>query len=573
MKTLVKDWKTLAVLGLLACSAACSGPQDDPDDDDSAPPEPTYCEVRGYTETAFQDEDGGSLFGDLAEDFEVNKLDGTTFSFKERWTGCDSHIFFSYFAFSNPGSSSRMNQIWNSDIAGIIEASDPNVHYFYISDESNSDDRESRMEEVQERLDEALDALFEDDEEQRDEWASRFHLVTDELTEVDGSVGDFVSDFISYSATADPVDLGDRGDAYAPYPLTFGIGRDQRWDATGNWSEYVGGPSNLKMIAYNSGFYNHRAELRARLDAEEATEVLPIIDELVTSRLFYRDVSFPDAAAMEGFDTFEIDVEVTCLDRNPFACSEWDRIARIGLCVEFDPAEPESCIEHTELVRWITPYWRRGRRHWVMDASPFLSLVQAGGTQRLRVEMGPTWERATERHATMSVRLSNGSKGTTSSGVNYAFGGGNFNADYNNGREPFLFTPPSDVERVEIVTIISGHGQTDGNNCAEWCNHVHTFNVNESTDPHVVSYGGIGASVGCAERSNEGVVPGQWGNWSQSRAGWCPGLPVETVRFDITDQVVLGEENSLEYLGSYQGGTPAGGSISKSTYVVWYGSS
>jgi hypothetical protein len=94
--------------------------------------------------------------------------------------------------------------------------------------------------------------------------------------------------------------------------------------------------------------------------------------------------------------------------------------------------------------------------------------------------------------------------------------------------------------------------------------------VNESTDAHVVSYGGIGASVGCAERSNEGVVPGQWGNWSQSRAGWCPGLPVETVRFDITDQVVLGEENSLEYLGSYQGGTPAGGSISKSTYVVWY---
>jgi hypothetical protein len=566
----MKSLMRLSVLGVLALSVSCAGQPNDSDDDDSAPIEPSYCEVRGYSEAPFQTDDGGSLFGDLAEDFTVNQLDGTSFSLSKSWTGCESHIFFSYFAFSNPNSASRMNQIWESDIAGIIEASDPNVHYFYVSDESSSDDRVARMEVVQERLEEALDALFQEDEGQRAEWASRFHLVTDELSEVEGSVGDFVSDFISYSASADPVDLGDRGDAYAPYPLTFAIGRDQRWDPTGNWSEYVGGPSNLKMIAYNSGFYNHRAELQARLEAEEATEVLPVIDELVTSRLFYRDVIFPDAATMMGYDTFEIDVEVTCLDRNPFACSEWDRIARIGLCVEVDKSDPESCIGHTELVRWITPYWRRGRRHWVMDASPFLALVQGGGTQRLRVEMGPTWERATERKATMSVRLSNQSKGTTSSNVDYAFGGGTFNADYNDGREAFIFTPPADAERVELVTIISGHGQSDGNNCAEWCNHMHTFSVNQSTDSQVVSYSGIGAPVGCAERSGEGVVPGQWGNWSQSRAGWCPGLPVETVRFDITDQVVLGEENSLYYVGSYQGGTPAGGSISKSTYVVSY---
>ena len=567
MRALIRELLTLGAVALLLVSVACPGPTDD---DDSGPEAPTYCELRGYSETAFQTDEGGSLFGDLAEDFTVRKLDGSEFSLREEWKGCESHIFFAYFAFSNPNSASRMNQIWNSDIAGVIEASDPNVHYFYISNESSSDDRESRMEEVQGRLDQALDDLFEDDKEQRDHWAARFHLVTDELSEIDGSVGDFVSDFMSYQASAEPVDLGDRGDAYPPTPLTFGIGRDQRWDATGNWSEYVGGPSNLKMIAFNSAFYNHRAELRARLDAEAETEVLPVIDELVTSRLFFEDVAFPDAATMTGFDTLEIDVEVTCPDRNPFACSEWDRIARIGLCSEIDEADPESCIGHTELVRWITPYWRRGRRHWVMDASPFLALVRAGGTQRLRVEMGPTWERATERKATISVRLSDQSKGVTASAVNYAFGGGNFSAEYNDGREPFTFVPPADAERVEIVTIISGHGQTAQDNCAEWCNHVHTFTVNELSESHVVSYSGIGASVGCAERSGEGVVPGQWGNWSQSRAGWCPGLPVETVRFDITDQVLLGGDNTLHYQGSFEGGAPAGGSISKSTYVVWY---
>ena len=139
------------------------------------------------------------------------------------------------------------------------------------------------------------------------------------------------------------------------------------------------------------------------------------------------------------------------------------------------------------------------------------------------------------------------------------------------GREPFAFTPPADAKRVEIVSIISGHGQTDGDNCAEWCNHVHTFTVNESADAvHEVSYTDIGNPVGCAARANEGALPGQWGNWSQSRAGWCPGLPVETVRFDITSEVTLGAENTLSYRGSFRGGEPAGGDISKNTYIVWY---
>ena len=124
---------------------------------------------------------------------------------------------------------------------------------------------------------------------------------------------------------------------------------------------------------------------------------------------------------------------------------------------------------------------------------------------------------------------------------------------------------------MELVTIISGHGQTDSDNCAEWCNHVHTFTLNDSAEAkHEVSYSDIGSRFGCAARAGEGVIPGQWGNWSQSRAGWCPGLPVETVRFDITDQVTLGSENRLAYRGSFRGGEPAGGDIAMNTYVVWY---
>lgn len=573
-------WGTIFVIGSLSMAGGCksSDPGDtteqsdasDPSDVDPPVEEPVYCSDQGFTRTEFQTETGGYLFGDLAEDFTVTQLSGKSFTLSEEWTGCDSYIFFSYFAFNGADANARMETLWNSDLGGIIESSARNVHYFFISSEFSIEEREERMGAMRAKLWVALNQLFADQPEEYAFWESRFHFVTDKLGSVSGSVGGYVNDFVNYVNTSEPVDLGDRGSAPAPYPYSFAIGRDQSWDPIGSLSEYVGGPDNLKMAAFNGAFFNHRAELTARLAAEPDVTVVPMIDEMVTSRVFNKDVTFPDAAAMAGMDTMEIDVEITCPHRNPFACSEWDRIALIRLCTEYDAADIETCTASTEVVRWITPYWRRGRRHWVMDASPFLALVQEGGAHRFRIEMGPGWERGTERMATMSVRLSNQDKGLKSRSVERAFGGGGFNADYNSTKEPFAFTPPADATRVEIVTIISGHGQTNGDNCAEWCNHEHYFTVNDSTTQHEVSYVDIGNPVGCAARAGEGAVPGQWGNWSQSRAGWCPGLPVETIRFDITSEVTLGAENTLNYQASFNGNTPAGGDISKNTYIVWY---
>ena len=65
--------------------------------------------------------------------------------------------------------------------------------------------------------------------------------------------------------------------------------------------------------------------------------------------------------------------------------------------------------------------------------------------------------------------------------------------------------------------IVSGHGQTDGDHCAEWCDHEHTFTVG-GTEHVVASDGQAGVPRGRAARAAEGVVPGQWGNWAPSRA-------------------------------------------------------
>jgi hypothetical protein len=256
-----------------------------------------------------------------------------------------------------------------------------------------------------------------------------------------------------------------------------------------------------------------------------------------------------------------VDVQVTC-HLAPGDCSEWDRIAYVHVC---DDAE---CTTANELVRWITPYSRPGTRRWLLEASPLLPLLGDGGTKTLRVTMGPPWEEATPRVVSVSLRLQSSGEARASEAL-LAFRGGEFNADYNAGQTPFVFTPPADATRVELVTIVSGHGQTERDNCAEWCNHVHDFSIGGSV--HTIDHEGqAGQARGCADRAGEGVVPGQWGNWAPSRAAWCPGLPVAPTVMDITADVVLGEENTVAYAARFDGGEPRGGSMDLSTYVVVY---
>jgi hypothetical protein len=275
-----------------------------------------------------------------------------------------------------------------------------------------------------------------------------------------------------------------------------------------------------------------------------------------------RDVTLPSAAEMESFDTLEFDVSVTCRYRNVFACSEWDRIAHVYVCLD------DTCAERRELVRWITPYWRRGHRRWVIDASSVMGLVADGGAKRFLVAMGPTWERATERDIRITLRLRD-REGARATGTTLAFTGGNFDADYNT-REPFLFTPPANATRVELVVILSGHGQEAGNNCAEWCDHRHQFTIDGTDLEQIRHDGDIGSAGGCGPSAAQGVPPGQYGNWAPERAYWCPGLPVTPIRIDLTDHVTPGQQSSLTYSATFGTRPPAGGNISLNAYVTWY---
>ena len=519
---------------------------------------PTICDELGLAKIPMQPGDATHEWGRVAGDFTVNTLEGT-WNLAEQWTGCESYVFVSYIATN----SDYQDRYFGSSVDSLVTSTPLNAHYFFLSWERTDAARQERLQTIKTKV---LANIFDryPDDATRAAHFRRFHFVTDAVFEIEGSVGPMLFDYIRYqSDPASRVDLGDRGMAPPPLPWLFGIDRDQRWDFGGSVDEFVGGDPKLKMAAYLPGFFDHKARIRDAQAAEVGVETRVLLEERVTARTFVRSAELPGPAAMADMDTLEFDVTVNCPYRNVFACSEWDRIANIELCLD-----GEACADRRELVRWITPYWRVGTRRWVIDASALMGLVSQGGLRWFRIGMGPDWERATERDVRVALRLARRDTGTRTSSVVSAFTGGDFGASYND-RTPMTFTPPADAEKVELVVMVSGHGQANQSNCAEWCDHRHQFSVNGQALPELRHEGQIGSTGGCAPTTSQGLPPGQFGNWAPERAYWCPGLPVEHIRIDITDRVTAGQANTLEYSANYRGGAPGGGNIDLTSYVVW----
>lgn len=521
-------------------------------------PIPTICDVIGLARVELKAGDPTFRFGDVAGDFAVTELDGQTYSMAEKWTGCESFTFINYI----PTSGNFEDQLFNSDVDDLIFNTPLNAQFFFVSQESTEELRRNRVEDVRTRIEEVLTGGIIDEEEQA--WQrARFHYVIENPAEIIGSIGDFIDDYRAYqNDPSSVVDLGERGRAPAPPLFAFAIDRDQRWDPGENLSRYVGGPPAFDMAQYLPLFFDHKARIRDAQAAESGVTTIELVNTTTTGRILRPTVTLPSAAMMEGFDTMDFDVRIVCHERNVFGCSEWDRIANIKLC------DDATCATSQEVIRWITPYWRRGEQRWVIDASALLGMVKSGGAQTFRVELGPEWERPTPWEVQINLRLANKGVGVRSVEAIHAFSGGAFDATYNL-RDPVTFTPPTTATKVELIVILSGHGQVEGNNCAEWCDHRHIFNINGRDIPEIKHAGRIGSEAGCGPAAERGAPPGQWGNWAPERAYWCPGLPVDHLRLDLTADVVLGMENTLTYTANFAGRAPAGGDIALESYLVY----
>lgn len=493
----------------------------------------------------------GSTWGEVAGDFTVETTFGT-WNLAEHFSGCDSYVFIHH---TGDGTSDSLR---NSFTFELVERAAPNTHFFFLSSEA---DPMAGALAWQTKIGGSLAPL---DDETTAWWTDRIHFVTTPPADIAGSVGEFF--------------------AANPLARTAAIDRFQRWDNPGSTQDTGGGSfaQTGAVLGYVSRWYDFRHAQALELAAVDATEVA-ILDDvefapdcLVGSDCFDTQngpfsnsnnyaiwpAELPDAATMAGFDRMQFVVESNCGPDSYADCGHWDYEAFVHLCAD------ETCMTGAnEVLRWITPYSRPGTHQWVFEATPLLGLLAQGGTHYfqfgMRWNMNPaTWN--------MRIRLWNEGRGEASKTVLPAFVGNEGFTDTYNDWPTFEFTPPPATTRVELVALISGHGQDEGN-CAEWCNHQHEFTVNGGL-PHLREFPGEVVNQRCGAAASEGVIPGQWGNWTPGRAGWCPGQAVQPWIVDITDEVTLGLPNTLDYRGLYASQPVTGnkGRILLSSYVVYY---
>ena len=546
--------------------------------DTGTPPQISDCEKLGLPDVDFNPE-GTSIPKRHAPagDFTVSLVDGPDWTLSDHWTGCESYIFLPHWL---PVDEADNRSWWSNGIAELFERSPPNAHYFFVvagASDAPEEYTAPLMDDIASqiaRLDPA-DAAW---------WTDRLHVVSQPSANLAGLV-----------QKAFQGNIGQVG---------FAIDRFQRFRTLGSmaavdaYDSALGWPWERRI--YEAGaqaeYYNFEATRQARLDAEEATVVTVLTGEEYSG---FQDAMLALPGDIQDYDTLEIDVVMECPNTNGYEmgnCGAWDYLAHMWLWEDPLPAEERKGSDDTgmddtgmgdtgmddtgmdappsvptgewhEMARFITTYHRESR--WVVDASHALAWLQEGGERTVRYEWAPSWN-PQPTLITTRFRFSKRGKDGRPVELVHLYTGGNFNSTYNADRPMREILVPSDVSRVDLVAITTGHGMSDDGNCAEFCDHSHHYTVNG--EEFVQNLDDPGLTSGCADKVSEGVVPNQSGTWWFGRGGWCPGARVDPFVVEVTGFVTPGEPASILYQAKREGAPPRDGSgdIRHNSWLVFY---
>ena len=333
------------------------------------------------------------------------------------------------------------------------------------------------------------------------------------------------------------------GPLMAEWGWGFGVDRQQQIRYVGSFADvdrYDAGigwwRGRLSYAAYDVAHWEFEADRAARLRTDDAHVVevfegITVADPGWAGERTTRTVALP--ADLERFDTLELDLHLGCKGEGEFGlCPPWDYLVNLTLCTEAEAAAGDRCS--IEFGRWISAYHREGR--WVHDVSPLLPLLQGGeatfqfySQQPYEVRLSLRFrEQGVERPLVAIPLVSGGA-------LDEAFV----------ERAPITVDVPPGDGRVELVTVVSGHGQAGSLTCAEFCVLDQLFTVGEAEV--ALRYFKAGTSRGCEATVGEGTVPNQYGTWWFGRQGWCPGREVEVERHDLTGQVPRGATVEVDY--------------------------
>ena len=227
---------------------------------------------------------------------------------------------------------------------------------------------------------------------------------------------------------------------------------------------------------------------------------------------------------VEDFEQILIHFDVECPDTG---CDPWDQTGKISV---------ETPNGDVEIARFITPYGIECGP-WTVDVTDFKSVLsgpvifksfiqvfgQSGWLLNCDMEfiessapkhskLNPLWETDYWVYGDPSVMDDDLPESST--------------------------TIASNTQTSHLRMTITGHGQGNTNNAAEFSNQTHQLLVNGSVeDNHNLWKNDCGQNT-CAN---------QGGNWTPSRAGWCPGQEVQPYTFNLTSNMTPGQALTLDY--------------------------
>lgn len=534
-------------------AATSDAPAEALDEPETGPPPSAVCATLGLPSRAWIDaKDDATLFA-TAADVTIPTTTGD-FDLKARFSGCDSYLFVQDTPAQNDPSFGY--GIWDvpDDLQALFEKTPKNVHFFFTSYRTDDAARAAALSALQANVEAVLANLTASEQAW---WSDRVHYVGVAAKSLPGWLG----------KTLSSPKLGAAVDRLQRVRYLGSYADPTKVDSSKQWPF---GP-NVSMLANEAVYYDYEAEREDRLAAENAT-VVSLWKETAVSKAPspYIDVTLPDAATMATFDSVELDLTMNCEGTGDItSCPAWDYNTYLSLC---DDAPPDGGVVEagaddagadgaaeaglpepnctTELGHWITSYHREGR--WVHDVSGILPLLANGGTRRFKMSIGDPWV------VTLSLRFfSQGKAAKPSETIPLFVGEHDFDDQYNANYAPKTIAIPADAKKVEIASVITGHGMSQPGNCAEFCNTDHHFLVN-GTD-NVRSFPMAGNSFGCMDQVKDGTVPNQYGTWWYGRDGWCPGKHVPMVLTDVTNEVTKGADNTFEYQGYWKGKPYTGG--------------
>lgn len=486
-------------------------------------PDPSaVCAELGLPSVPFTEASVDDALYSIAADVTVPTTEGD-WSLKERWSGCDVYLFIQDVPRQAKG---WPVGLWERDVDALFTTSPRNVHYFFLPTSEDDEQIAASLDGLRGKVDAALAGMSSEDQTW---WAERVHYVTKTAKLLDGWLGAIMTS-PSWGAGIDRRQRIRYIGSYAD---------PRRFDSAEQWFA-----PNLSMVTNEATYFNFEADREAALDATDT--VVPVFDA-ATGVALTADVALPDAAEMAEFDTLELDLSLGCEGDGEYgSCPAWDRIVTLYLC---DVVDPEDCS--VEIGRWITTYHREGR--WVHDVSGLLPLLADGGTRRFRFDEQDPWE------VTLRFRLSNQGKSQRAVRTIPLFesdADDGFDEAYNDLHDLLTIDIPATAQRVEIASVITGHGMSMPGNCAEFCNTTHHFVVNG--DEYVKSFSGAGSMFGCMNQTASGTVPNQYGTWWYGRAGWCPGKEVPLEAIDVTSSVTPGAAATFDLEAYFAGSAYTG---------------